>query len=311
MRSLKLICFFAALCGWLAWDAPAQTYIEFEFDGQKIEARPVKFQDAYIEIAPRGGGQIQKVPWGHLSQATLRRLENIRPYNEFARHFLDPPPQSPPTASNRVQITIKPVERMTRYQSGSLFSSPVTWLVFLLFYAANIYAGYEIAMFRQRNKVSGAGLSAALPVIGPIVLLCMPTYEAPVAEDETAAEGAEGAETAATTSETEEAAAQTEQAAPAAAGPQETVYLRGQTTFNRRFFETKMAGFLKVVPGEAEKDMVLVVASSRGTYVGTRFTRVSPNELTLHVVKGNASEDIIIPFGEITEVKIRHKDAKG
>ncbi len=65
-----------------------------------------------------------------------------------------------------------------------------------------------------------------------------------------------------------------------------------------------------MVPGEAEKDLVISIVSARGTYVGPRLTRVSPNDLTLLVVKGGASQDVLIPFGEISEVKIRHKDAE-
>src|SRR5205823_14235568 len=99
-------------------------------------------------------------------------------------------------------------------------------------------------------------------------------------------------------------------AAPAAAAPSAprlpppTVYLRGQTTFNRRFFETKLSGFLRVVPSEAEKDMVVQIRSARGLDAGQRITRVMPNELTLLVHKGNASSEVIIPYAEIQEVQI-------
>jgi hypothetical protein len=101
--------------------------------------------------------------------------------------------------------------------------------------------------------------------------------------------------------------------APAASSaprlPPATVYQRGQTTFNRRFFETKLSGFLRIVPSEAEKDMVVQIRSARGLHAGQRITRVMPNELTLLVHKGAASSEVIIPYAEIQEVQIRHKDA--
>ena len=79
--------------------------------------------------------------------------------------------------------------------------------------------------------------------------------------------------------------------------------------FNRRFFETKLAGFLRMVPSDAEKDMVLLVKSSRGEFVGHRISRLQPSELVLQYHKGNASSEITIPYTEINEIQVRHKDA--
>jgi hypothetical protein len=87
------------------------------------------------------------------------------------------------------------------------------------------------------------------------------------------------------------------------------VYSRGQFTFNRRFFETKLAGFMRMVPSEAERDMLIHIKSARGEHAGNRVVRVTPNELYLQVAKGNASEEVLIPFAEIAEIQIRHKDA--
>src|SRR4029450_13135069 len=65
-----------------------------------------------------------------------------------------------------------------------------------------------------------------------------------------------------------------------------TVFQRGQTTFNRRFFETKFAGFLRMVPGDAEGNKVIYVKSARGEHVGSRISRIQPNEICLQVIKG-------------------------
>jgi len=86
------------------------------------------------------------------------------------------------------------------------------------------------------------------------------------------------------------------------------VFKRGEFSFNRRFFETKFAGFFRVVPSEAEKDLVLVFTAARGQFVGRRIMRITPNELYLQVFNNNASADEMIPFVEIAEVQIRHKD---
>jgi hypothetical protein len=92
--------------------------------------------------------------------------------------------------------------------------------------------------------------------------------------------------------------------------PQTQTFQRGAFTFNRRFFETKFPGFFGVVRRDAEKDMVLVVKAARGEYTGTRISRITGNDLHLEVHKGGASEEVLIPFTEIKEIKLKHKDAQ-
>jgi hypothetical protein len=52
-----------------------------------------------------------------------------------------------------------------------------------------------------------------------------------------------------------------------------------------------------------------VIKASRGEFVGTRISRITPNELYLQVTKDNASAEEMIPFAEIAEAQIRHKDS--
>jgi hypothetical protein len=100
--------------------------------------------------------------------------------------------------------------------------------------------------------------------------------------------------------------------APAAAGaplPPTQVFQRGAFMFNRRFFETKFTGFFGVVRRDADKDMVLVIKAARGEYVAERVSRISANDLHAQVRKGQATEEVVIPFTEIQEVKLKHKDS--
>jgi hypothetical protein len=92
--------------------------------------------------------------------------------------------------------------------------------------------------------------------------------------------------------------------------PPTTTYQRGQFTFNRRFIETKFPGFFGVVRRDADRDMVLVIKSTRGEYDGQRISRIAANDLHLQVRRGHASEEVMIPFVEIQEIRLRHKDAK-
>jgi hypothetical protein len=90
--------------------------------------------------------------------------------------------------------------------------------------------------------------------------------------------------------------AHAEQEAAKAAIPAATTFPRGQFTFNRRFFETKFAGFFGVVRRDAEKDMVLLIKAARGTYHGNRISRITSNDLHLQVHHGATSEEVMIPF---------------
>jgi hypothetical protein len=55
--------------------------------------------------------------------------------------------------------------------------------------------------------------------------------------------------------------------------------------------------------------MELVVKSSRGQFIGQRISRIAANDFHLQVQKGHASEEVMIPFMEIQEVQLKHKDA--
>jgi hypothetical protein len=291
------------LAAWpLCAQVPQQT-LEL-INGVTVSGRIVAFKDQHIQVALEGGGDTPvytNVAWGRLSQKTLQQLMSNRQAAPFASIFLDPEVEPKTTGgSGRTRIVIPP--RLDRPQGGSLFASPVMMVLLLLVYAANIYAGFEIGIFRQRSAIMVAAVSAFVPFIGPALFLALPThrpkaYEAPV-EEHVPVEAAPVVEEVAVVEE-----------APAAPTlPQPVVYPRGQFTFNRRFFETKFAGFLKMVPGEAEKDKIIHIKSARGEYTGQRLSKIEPNELFLQVRKGVATEDVMIPFSEIYEVTVKHKD---
>ena len=94
-----------------------------------------------------------------------------------------------------------------------------------------------------------------------------------------------------------------------AALPETITYQRGQFTFNRRFFETKFPGFFGVVRRDAERDMLLVIKTTRGEYAGQRISRIAANDLHLEIQRGSASEEVLIPFQEIQQIRHKHKDA--
>jgi hypothetical protein len=100
--------------------------------------------------------------------------------------------------------------------------------------------------------------------------------------------------------------AQSEKAAGAGATQAGQAYKRGEFTFNRRFFESKFPGFFRIVQSEADKDLVLVVRSGRTEHTAKRISRISSNEMHLQLLRGGETS---VPFAEISEVLVRHKDA--
>jgi hypothetical protein len=201
---------------------------------------------------------------------------------------------------------------------GALFSSSVGLVCLLLIYAANIYAGYEIATVRAYPPALVCGVAALVPVIGPIIFLCLPTRLQSHQEEESVEDSATAPAAPAETHHAEGAEAPAtgglsiSHAAPAAAQsavPETQIFKRGQFTFNRRFIETKFAGFFGVVRRDADKEMVLVVKSPRGEHVATRISRITGNEMHVEVRKGAGTQEIQITFAEIQEMQLKHQDA--
>ncbi|HXG49725.1 MAG TPA: hypothetical protein VNO52_19050, partial [Methylomirabilota bacterium] len=223
-------------------------------------------------------------------------------------------------AKGPVEIKIKTPPRAERPDPkagfGALFSSGLGLFLMVLLYAANVYGAFEIAIFKARPPLLVCGLSAVAPLVGPLIFLLLPRWTPEEDEEMAGEEAAEEGDHAPVfqtpgMARAQAAASAHAPAAPAGAGgpPPSQVFLRGQFTFNRRFFETKLAGFMRVVPSEAEKDMVLHVKSARGEHVASRIARVTPNDVALQITKGGASAEVVVPFAEISEVRVQHKDA--
>jgi len=319
VRKLHFICIGLLLCGLLLGIARAETFQLA--DGESLSGEIVSFNESGLVMRQPDGKYSERIPWSRFSQADLKKLGENQKITQFVEPFIE---VSQEDRIQKTAVDVKPVPRLDRPapQSllGALFSSSVGIFLVLAVYAANIYAAYEIAVFRARPKVLTCGVSVVLPIVGPIIFLCMPTNIERVPEDvltETAA--AAPAYAVPPSPEAQAAAAAEAQSnlhlAQSAAGhggaplPPTQTFQRGAFTFNRRFLETKFPGFFGVVRRDAEKDMVLLVKAARGTYVAQRISRITSNDMHLEVHKGAASEEVLVPFSEIQEIQLKHKDA--
>ena len=330
---VRRFCLIVALviCGLLAQAAFAETFRFNNGDTLTGEVLAGSANDAGVQIKV-GEGKYERVPWTSFSQEDLKSFAKLPKLAPLVEPFIE---ISQEEKIKKTEVNIKQPPRLERPAAqslvGALFSSKLGLLIMLLLYAANIYAGYEVSIFRARPTALVCGVSAVLPVAGPIIFLSMPTNIPPAEETwqptpEAAAEGAAadtvnpmqaaGAEHPTglrlAASEPSDAAqvGQLEGGEPQPAIAATTIYQRGQFTFNRRFIETKFPGFFGVIRRDADKDMVLVIKCSRGEYIGQRISRIAANDLHLQVQRGHASEEVMIPFVEIQEIKLKHKDAK-
>jgi hypothetical protein len=157
-------------------------------DGTTVTGDVVSFNDNGIIFRQDGDKYTDRVPWIKFSQDGLKQLAQNPKIAPFVDPFIETPP---PTQSAKPAVQIQDMSqvRLSRPASGSLLggliSSPLGLLVLLLIYAANIYAGYEIASFRTKPVGLVMGVAAVAPIVGPIIFLSMippPEQVAPVEE---------------------------------------------------------------------------------------------------------------------------------
>ncbi len=238
--------------------------------------------DAGVQVK-LGEGKYERVPWGSFSQEDLRKFAQNKKLEPFVEPFIE---ISPEEKIKKTEVNITQPRRLERPPAqsffGALLSSGLGWTIFLLLYAANLPTKIRQAEPTWQTAHEPAPETAV--AVNPM--------------QDVAAEHPAGLKLA---------QAQAEVAAPAL--PAATTYQRGQFTFNRRFFETKFPGFFGVIRRDADRDMVLVVKSSRGEFIGQRINRIAANDFHLQVQKGHASEEVMVPFIEIQEIQLKHKDA--
>jgi hypothetical protein len=334
VRKLLFICIGLCLCGWLTAIARGETY-ELS-DGQSVSGEIVSFNEGGLVLRTPDDKYSDRVPWMKFSQADLKKLAENPKIAPLVEQYIE---LSAEERVKKTEVPLKKVDRLHRPAAhsffGAMLSSGVGIFVLVLLYAANIYAAYEISIFRARPAAMVCGVSAIAPLIGPILFLSLPTR---VDRDEEegaapttaviqpfavpgnpaaqpsgppargAARPAAGRAAAAEDTSTLKLAQQ--EGVPSPAGlPPTQVFQRGAFTFNRRFFETKFANFFGVVRRDPDKEMVMFVKSARGQFVATRISRIAANDMHIQVDKGSASEEVMVPFSEIQEIQLKHQDA--
>ena len=285
-------------------------------DGTSLTGDVISYNDNGIVFRLEVDKYSPRVPWTKFSQDALKQLSANPKIRLLAEPFIETAPVVERTKKTEVKVHEVSRLELPPKQSlfGALFSSSVGLVVLMLIYAANIFAGYEIAVVRSRPIALVTGVAVVLPILGPIIFLALPVRVEP---SKTVAPRSEAtphtfavpgaAQPVAAGIHIVEASWQKE--APAAGSDAPQIFQRGQFTFNRRFFETKFSGFFSMIRRESEKNLMLTVKTGRALFVVERITRIATNEMHVEVAQGAAKQEIMVPFAEIVEVQLKPKPA--
>jgi hypothetical protein len=302
------------LCAVRIWAAEFHTVSGDSYVGEISAAD----KDGLI-VRLQQGGFSPRIDWARLDEKTLKALVD----NPRAKRFVEPLIEPPAVEIARIEakkIEVRQPNRVPRPTDGrrglvASLTTPNGLILLAALFFANLYAAYEIARFKFRPIPLVCGLSAVLPVVGPLIFVLLPRYETP--EQVSATAEAAAAQQLNVPPPPPSASAPP---APAAAGlgmsrgqaatgagdALPKVFKRGETTFNRRFFETQFPTFFRVVASDSDKDLVLEVHAGGPPTIASRISRIGATDI--HFKTPQATETGV-DFAAITEVKLRRKDA--
>jgi hypothetical protein len=305
--------FWIILAFWLCGLLLAARADTFQLtDGSSLTGDIVTFNDNGITFR-MADDSYTNVMWTKFSQDALKQLEKRPKIKPLVEAFIEIPASERP---HKPEPRIRDVTRLelppNQSLIGALFSSSVGLFVLFVIYAANLFAGYEIAAVRAQPIALVMGVAAVLPILGPIIFLSLPmrmaaapvTAEAPAEVQAFTVPGQSDPAVAAPGG-----VHLAESSWQKAGHPEPQIFQRGQFTFNRRFLETKFSNFFGMTRREADRDMVLIVKAASGTFVVQRISRIAANDAHFEVVQGATRREIMIPFADIQEIQLKHKDA--
>jgi hypothetical protein len=237
--------------------------------------------------------------WSQFSQDSLKQLQQNPKIARFVEPFIEP---SEPEHAPQADITVNPVKRMTRPAHPSLIlgvaQSPVGLFLLLVLYVANLLAAYEIALFKLRKPAEVVGLSALLPVIGPVVFLVMAEKPAAPAEEAPS----EAVMVPAGTVGNPQAEIPIVEFAHKAEEkkPEPQIFARGKFTLNKRFVETKFAGFIGQPKGDG-LNFNMELKTAKQQYSVERIMEVTATEVIFDTVQ---RQQVKVLLADILEIKL-------
>jgi hypothetical protein len=309
VRKLLWIFLGLWLCG-LPLSAATETWTLG--DGATLTGEIIRITDSGLYIRLEDN-TYTNVLWTRFSQDGLKQLSVNPKIKPLVEPFIEMPASRPRAAEVQVQaVTNRLALPSNPSVIGGLFTSSVGLFLLFLFYAANLYAAFEVAVCKGRPIPLVMGVAAVAPMVGPIVFLSLPVPVQPVeaGATEQAAEEASftvpGQEPAKPPAEIHITAASWQ---PGGGKSPPQIFQRGQFTFNRRFFETRFPGFFGSLRREEDRDKELHLKATRGEFNVERITSVAADEIHFEMLQGGAKQSVALPFADIQEIKVITKDA--
>ena len=276
-------------------------------DGASVSGDIVKFDD-YDVMIHTAADSYTNVAWSKFSQDALKQLAANPKYRFLAEPFIEPTAAARP-AKPEIRVKYDQTVTLPEHPSllGGLFHSSLGLFLLLLIYAANLYAAYEVAAVRGKPIGLVMGLSAVMPIVGPIIFLSQPMQiasEAAEAAPEAGAPGAPAPGGAAPAPGQEEIqiVAASWQPSQEEKKPQPQVFSRGTFTLNKRFIETKFAGFIGEPKGDALK-FTMEIKTLKQIIAVESIKQVAANEAILETNTGQ----LTLPLADIQEIKLTPK----
>lgn len=327
---MRILLTIVLLYGVLLGSAQAELTGKFFFNEEGIKETGLKSIEG-TTVSPSARGIVIRQPSGRLSkrhawtlftQESLRQFHadpQIRPLVEvlidikeedikagnFVPDIPERAPRPPVNVSNEVSPGVPPT---TGLIAG--FFSGGGMILMLLMAGASGWAGWVMGDFKRYPKPVFAGIGAAVPFLGPIVMYFLPPrrmrINIPTDDDEEEEEEEEEDEE----EEEEEEYVEPEPEVPAAPTyPETQVFKRGDFNLNRRFVEHRFAKFTKPLPA-GEEEMIMVVKSARGEFITNHILKMPDEGMTIQIQKSEgATVDETIPYTDLLEIKVKHRDA--
>ncbi|MFL3665516.1 MAG: ankyrin repeat domain-containing protein, partial [Verrucomicrobiota bacterium] len=295
-------------------------------NGDIIEGTVADVDQNGIVVRRDIGGFAQRANWMQLTQQSLKKIRRLGQVNPkryrgaaaYAEPFIEPDESEmernllPGPVKGLAQPTLpSSVEASSKVAAfGSVGGLGLLVAIAL----GSMIAGLGVAAFRESNAILAAGVSLFLPVIGPILFLVKPKveYEDEYDEDEEyeeieAPEGATMSDTGGgAVAGMMPEAKKMSFAQPGAkkSGLKPQTWARGDTRFDRSFFQNNFPNFFKTVLGEAERGFALALKTGKREYIGQRITRISGTDIHMDLLNGKEQK---ISFKEIGTVDLRPK----
>ena len=283
----------------LAFRLPAAESLTLTLtDGASLTGEIIKSDDNGVML--HGDGDLYtNVEWSRFSQDSLKQLAGNPKLADFVEPFIAPPESARPSAT---AIQINAVNRLERPVApsfwGGLFGSSVGRVILFLLYLANLYAAFEVALVRNRPLFQVLGLAAVVPVIVPAVFAYLPMV-VEVPPEEIPLEGAVPEKVYGQQPQAEVVV----ESATAAAAPkpaQAQVFARGKFTFNKRFMETKFAGFV----GEPKGDGLKFAMSLKTTKEQFSVERIAQLAVAEAIFETRERGQVTVNYSDIQEIQL-------